>query len=108
MITIDDFKKVDIRVGKIIDCSYIENAKHSTHKLTIDIGEMGTKISCARLVNYTKEELVGRLVLCVVNFAPRQIGKNVSEVLTLGVPDGKDECVLVVPERDAQIGSRLY
>ena len=108
MITIDDFKKVDVRVGKIISCEYIENSKHSTHKLSIDLGEAGTKISCARLVNYSNEELVGRLILCVVNFPPRQIGKNLSEVLTLGVPNGKGECVLAVPDRDAEIGGRLY
>ncbi|MBN1186693.1 MAG: hypothetical protein JXB49_30730 [Bacteroidales bacterium] len=70
---------------------------------------MGIKRSCAQLTaNYNKAELSGKFVLCVVNFPPRQIGSAISEVLTLGVSDDKNECVLVIPESDVPLGSQLY
>lgn len=110
MATYDDFQKLDIRVGKIIEVENFPEAKKPAYKLKIDFGkEIGIKKSCAQLVkNYRKEELKGRLVLCVVNFPPRQIGPATSEVLTLGVPDGNDGCILIEPERDVPIGGRLY
>ena len=110
MATIEDFKKLDIRVGKIIDVEDFTEAKKPTYKLKIDFGnEIGIKKSCAQLVkNYTKEELKGKLVLCIVNFPPRQIGSAVSEVLTLGVPDEDSECILIEPEREVPIGGKLY
>ncbi len=111
MITIDDLNKVDIRVGKIISCSLIpkEQAKYSTHKLEIDFGkELGVKKSCARLINYTLEELNNRLIIAVANLVPRQIGKNISEVLVIGTPDDKNECILIIPGNNAKIGSRVY
>lgn len=109
--TIDDFKKLDIRVGKIVEVEEFPEARKPSYKLTINFGsEIGTKRSSAQLVkHYTKEQLVGKLVLGVVNFPPRQIGPFVSEVLTLGVPDGNHECILLVPDKDqAIIGGRLY
>jgi len=110
MATIEDFQKLDIRVGKIIGVEEFPEARKPTYKLKIDMGsEIGVKQSCAQLVkNYGKEELKGRLVLCVVNFPPRQVGPAVSEVLTLGVPDKDGNCVLVVPQREVEIGGRLY
>ncbi len=110
MATFDDFQKLDIRVGKIIDAEDFPEARTPSYKLKIDFGgETGIEKSCAQLVkNYTKEDLKGKLVLCVVNFPPRQIGPTVSEVLTLGVPDRDGECVLIEPERDVPIGGRLY
>ena len=110
MATIDDFQKLDIRVGRIISVDDFPEAKKPAYKLQIDLGkEIGVKRSCAQLTKkYTKTELMGKLVLCVVNFPPRQIGPAVSEVLTLGVPSGDGECVLIQPERDAPIGGRLY
>ncbi len=110
MATIDDFQKLDIRVGRIISVDDFPEAKKPAYKFQIDLGkEMGVKRSCAQLPQkYTKTELMGKLVLCVVNFPPRQIGPAVSEVLTLGVPSGDGECVLIQPERDVPVGGRLY
>lgn len=111
MSTYDNFQNVDIRVGKIIAVDDFPEARKPAYKLTIDFGpEIGQKRSSAQLVKYyTKEELVGKLVLGVVNFPPRQIGPFVSEVLTLGVPDSEHECILVVPDKDnAIIGGKLY
>ena len=110
MATIEDFKKLDIRVGRIIDIEDFPEAKKPTYKLKIDFGkDIGIKKSCAQLVNnYTKEQLNGKQVLAVINFPPRQIGSAVSEVLTLGVPDEYGECVLIEPEREVPICGKLY
>ncbi|MBI2597169.1 tRNA-binding protein [Candidatus Daviesbacteria bacterium] len=92
-ITYEDFDKVDIRVGEVIKVEDFPKAHKPAYKLTIDFGrEIGIKKSSAQLVkNQTKEELLGKQVVCVVNFAPRQIGPFVSEVLTLGPDDGTNE-----------------
>ncbi len=110
MVTYEDFQKLDIRVGKIIDVEDFPQAKKPAYKLTIDLGEeIGIKKSSAQVTkNYKKEELKGKLVLCVVNFAPRQIGPFLSEVLTLGVPNQNQDCVLIQPQRDVPVGSKLY
>lgn len=110
MATFEDFQKLDIRVGKIISAETFPEARKASYKLKIDLGkEIGIKKSCAQLpANYTLNDLPGKLVLCVVNFPPRQIGPAVSEVLTLGVPDEGNECILVVPDRDVPLGGRLY
>ena len=110
MITFEDFQKLDIRVGKIIDVEELLNAKYTTHKLTIDFGnEVGKKVSGARVILYTKGQLIGKLVLGVVNLPPKQIGKLNSETLTLGVPDANKECILISPDSvDAVIGGKLY
>ena len=105
-----DFEKLDIRVGKIIEVNDFPEARNSSYKLKIDFGkEIGIKKSCAQITeNYTKEELMGKLVLGVVNFAPRQIGPFISEILTLGVPDENKKCILIKPDKDIEIGVRLY
>lgn len=110
MALFEDFKKLDIRVGKILEIEDFPEAKKPAYKLTIDLGkEIGMKKSSVQIVkNYTKEKLKGKLVLCVVNFPPRKIGPFLSEVLTLGVPASNDECVLIQPERDVPIGGKLY
>ena len=110
MATFEDFQKLDIRVGKIIEVEEFPEAKKPSYKLKIDLGaEIGIKKSCDQLCkNYTKEELKGKLVLCVVNFPPRQIGHAASEVLTLGVHGKDKECVLIQPEREVPVGGRLY
>lgn len=110
MATIEDFNKIDVRVGRIIDVEDFPEAKKPTYKLKIDFGtDIGIKKSCAQLVkNYSKEDLKGKLILGVVNFPPRQIGPAVSETLTLGVPDSNGECVLIQPERDVELGEKLY
>ena len=110
MATFEDFQKLDIRVGKIIEVEDFPEARKPSYKLKIDLGkEIGIKKSCAQLVkNYSKENLKGKLVLCVVNFPTRQIGPATSEVLTLGIPDKNGECVLIKPEREVPIGGKLY
>lgn len=110
MTIIDDFNKFDIRVGRIVEIEDFPEAKKPSYKLKIDFGkEIGIRKSCAQLVkNYTKEQLMGKLILAVVNFPPRQIGPAVSEVLTLGVPDENGECILIEPEREVPIGGKLY
>ncbi len=110
MITFKDFEKVDIRVGKIIEVLDFPEARKPAYKLKIDFGgELGTKKSSAQIVsNYSKEELLGKQVLAVVNFPPRQIGPFMSEVLTLGVPDKNNEVVLINPGSDVPLGGKLY
>lgn len=109
MATIDDFKKLDIRVGKIIDVQDFPEAKKPAYKLKIDFGkEIGTKNSSAQITkNYSKEDLIGKLILAVVNFPPRKVGSFVSEVLTLGVPDKNNETILVEPGKDVEAGGKL-
>jgi len=110
MVTIDDFQKLDIRVGKILEVHDFPEARKPAYKLVIDLGnEIGIKKSSAQITeNYTKETLVNTLVLCVVNFPPRKIGPFVSEVLTLGVPDNNNAVILVRPERTVPLGGKLY
>jgi len=110
MATIDDFAKLDIRVGKIIKADEFKEARNPSYKLTIDFGsEIGIKHSSAQIIkHYKKEDLVGKLVLGVVNFPPRQIGPFMSESLTLGVPDLEHECVLISPDKNVPIGGKLY
>lgn len=110
MATYNDFEKVDIRVGKIVDVLDFPEAKKPAYKLLIDFGEeIGIKKSSAQLPkNYSKQELMGKLVLGVVNFPPRQIGPVKSEVLTLGVPDANGGCILVTPDHNAPIGGKLF
>ncbi|MBA1158476.1 tRNA-binding protein [Microvirga mediterraneensis] len=109
-ITFDEFLKVDIRVGRIVAVEPFPQARKPAFKLTIDFGpEIGTKRSSAQItVNHTPEELVGSLVMAVVNFPPRQIGPFMSEVLTLGVPDANGDVMLIRPDRDVPVGGRLY
>lgn len=110
MATIDDFQKLDIRVGRVTDVQPFPEGKYSTHVLQIDFGpEIGTKKSLAKLApNYQGIDVVGKQVICVVNFPPRQIGKHQSEVLTLGVPDAQGNVILLHPEREAPLGGRLF
>jgi len=110
MATIEDFNKLDIRSGKIIEVYDFPEAKNPSYKLVIDFGgEIGLKKSSAQLtMNYKKEDLVGRMILAVVNFPPRQIGPTISEVLTLGVPDKNGNTILIVPENEVPEGVKLY
>ncbi|MFI5164146.1 MAG: methionine--tRNA ligase [Bacteroidia bacterium] len=107
--SIDDFKKLDIRVGRIIEALDFPEAKKPAYKLKIDFGkEIGIKNSSAQITkNYTKEQLKDKLILGVVNFPPRKVGPFVSEVLTLGVNDKNNETVLVEPGKDAEVGGKL-
>ncbi len=109
-IAFDDFLKVDIRVGRVVEAAPFPEARKPALKLVIDFGpEVGLKKSSAQLVkHYSPGELVGRLVLAVVNFPPRQIGPMMSEVLTLGVPDETGEVVLINPGKDVPLGGRMF
>lgn len=109
MATIDDFQKLDIRVGKVLAVKDFGEAKKPVYKLTIDFGpEIGIKKSAAGITHYKKEDLLGRLVLGVVNLPPRQIGPFFSEVLTLGASDKDGKCILIKPDKDVDLGSRIY
>ncbi|EAU40710.1 chaperonin csaA [Fulvimarina pelagi HTCC2506] len=109
-ISFDDFLKCDIRVGVIVESEPFPEARKPAVKLKIDFGEdIGVKKSSAQITkHYEPGELVGKQVMAVVNFPPRQIGKFMSEVLTLGVPDDAGEVVLIRPDKDVPIGGRLY
>lgn len=109
-ISFDDFLKVDIRVGRIVEAAVFKEARKPAYKLVIDFGpEIGLRKSSAQItVHYTPEELVGRLVMGVVNFPPRQIGPMRSEVLTLGVPDAEGAVVLLAPTKDVPVGGRMF
>jgi len=107
-ITWDDFAKVDIRVGRIVEAEDFPQARKPAYRLQIDFGELGVKRSSAQITkHYRREDLPGRLVLAVVNFPPRQIANFFSEVLTLGVVQGEGDIVLIGPERDVPLGGRI-
>jgi len=105
-----DFDKIDVRVGRIVAVEDFPAARKPAYKLLIDFGrEIGLKKSSAQATtHYTREELMNRLVVAVVNFPPKQIGPYMSEVLTLGVPDGSGGVVLLIPERDVPVGGRMF
>ena len=110
VIAFDDFAKVDIRVGTIVAVEPFPEARKPAWKLQIDFGpEIGVKKSSAQIIKYyAADALIGRQVAAVVNFPPRQIGKFMSEVLTLGFPSDEGEVVLLSPERKVPNGGRMY
>jgi len=109
-ITFDDFLRVDIRIGTIVEAEPFPEARKSAFKLKIDFGPaIGIRKSSAQIVDrYALDELVGRQVAAVVNFPPRQIGKFMSEVLTLGFADEAGAVILFAPDRAVPNGSRLF
>ncbi len=109
-IEFSDFEKVDIRIGKIKSVKDFPEARKPAYIIEIDFGtKIGTKKSSAQLTkHYSKEELINKLVLAVVNFKPRQIGPIMSEVLVLAVPDEENEPVLLSPSKEIPLGGKLY
>jgi tRNA-binding protein len=110
LISFDDFEKVDIRVGTIVEALPFPEARKPAFKLMIDFGpEIGVKRSSAQITkHYTLENLIGRQVAAVVNFPPRQIGPVMSEVLTLGFPDEEGGVVLIQPTGKVPNGGKLF
>lgn len=111
MATIEDFENLDIRVGKIVEVNDHPEARKPGYKLKIDFGpDVGMKNSFSQIaIFYNKEELIGKLILGILNFPIRKIGSFESEVLTLGVPDAEGKVVLIVPDKDnAVVGGKLY
>ena len=108
MIGIDDFTRVDMRVGRVTAVDEFPEARKPAWKLTIDFGpEIGVKRSSAQIAHYAKEALEDRLVVAVVNFPPRQIGPFSSEVLVLGALDSERGVVLLAPDEDVELGARI-
>jgi len=108
MISYDDFLKVDMRVGRIVQVDDFPKAKKPAYKLRVDFGALGVKTSSAQIMkHYDKTQLLGRLVLAVVNFPPRQIADYLSEVLTHGVSVAEVDVVLVQPDREEPLGAPL-
>jgi len=109
MTTIDDFKKLDIRVGKIVEVEDCPEVRRPSYKMQIDFGlEIGIKQSIGQFTHYKKEDLKGKLVAGVVNLPPFQMGPAISEVLTLGFPNEEGKAILVVPDKNIPLGGKLF
>lgn len=110
MIKYEDFEKIDVRVGKIIKVEDTDGLKNPSYKMTIDFGkEIGIKISLGQYTkNYSKDDLLDKLVMCVVNFEPKKIGHYVSEALTLGFEDENGGIVFSQPERNVPLGGKMF
>lgn len=108
MIDYELFRKVDMRVGTVVSARPNEKARVPSYVLTVDLGDLGTRLSSAQIIDlYRAEDLVGRQVVCVVNFPPKRIAGIKSEVLVLGI-DGDGGVVLLAPERSVGNGVRVY
>ena len=99
-ITYDDFAKIELRVGRVLDVQPFPKARNPSWKVRVDLGELGEKWSSAQITNYTAGQLVGTLVVCVCNFPPRNIAGFMSEVLILGAPDADGKIILLSPRKD--------
>ena len=108
MINLDDFEKIDIRSGTILEVNDFPKAKKPAYQLTIDFGPLGIKHSSAQITHhYSKEALMGRQVVAVVNFPPKQIANYFSECLVLGVYDGNNQVILLQPDKPVVNGQRI-
>jgi tRNA-binding protein len=108
MITWDDFEKVDMRIGTIIEAEVFPKAKRPAYRLKVDFGELGIKQSSAQITaHYQPEELIGKQVMAVVNFPPKQIANFISECLVMGVYDSRGDVVLLHPGKEVGNGSKV-
>lgn len=108
MATFEDFEKLEMRVGKIIDVKDFPEAKKPAYKLRIDFGELGIKNSSAQITKlYSKEDLLGKQIIAVTNFPPKKIAGFVSDVLVLGVITKDNEVILLKPEREVELGNKI-
>jgi tRNA-binding protein len=108
-VTIDEFERLDMRVGRVVAAEEFPAARKPAYQLTLDFGPLGLRRSSAQLTQvYSRGELVGRLVIAVLNFPPRRIAGFSSEVLVLGVPDADGNVILLAPEREVPLGGRVY
>ncbi len=107
-VTLADFERIDMRVGRIVEVEEFPEARKPSYKLTIDFGPLGTRRSSAGLKPYYRpEELVGRQVVCVVNFPPRRVAGFPSEVLVLGAMQADGRVILLEPDREAALGTHI-
>ena len=106
----EDFERVDVRIGRVVDAEPFPKARKPSVKLAVDFGpELGIRNSSAQLTeHYSPEELLGRQILAVVNFPPKRIAGFKSEVLVLGVPDEEGAVILLIPDREVPLGSRMF
>jgi tRNA-binding protein len=104
----DDFAKVDMRVGRIVSVKPFERARNPSYKVEVDVGPLGKKWSSAQITNYSGAELVGRLVVCVVNMPPRNIAGFQSEVLILGAKNARSEVILLSPLAEVALGEQVF
>ena len=107
-IVYEDFAKVDMRVGRILAVKPFERARNPSYKVEVDFGPLGKKWSSAQITNYSEAELVGRLVVCVVNMPPRNIAGFQSEVLILGAKNERSEIILLSPLAEISLGERVF
>jgi len=107
-LTFEDFQKIDIRVGRIIEILDFKKARNPSYKIKIDFGELGIKVSSAQITKlYSKEDLLNRQIVAVVNFSPKRIAGFKSEVLILGVMKEDGEVIILQPEREAPLGYKI-
>lgn len=108
LITYDDFAKVEIRVGRILKVEPFPRARNPSYKVEVDFGELGTRWSSAQITSYTAEELVGRLVPCVVNMPPRNIAGFQSEILVLGARNDRGDVIALSPMSEVVLGGQVF
>ncbi|CAM3807472.1 tRNA-binding protein [Paracoccus yeei] len=107
-ITYDDLSKVEMRVGKIVEVQPFPRARNPSYKVRVDFGDGGERWSSAQITNYSEAELLGRLVVCVVNMPPRNIAGFKSEILVMGAPDAEGRTMLLQPDAGAVVGSEIF
>jgi len=108
VITYDQFSAVELRVGRVLEVQPFPKARNPSWKVRVDLGPLGEKWSSAQITNYSAEQLTGSLVVCVCNFAPRNIAGFMSEVLILGAADANGKVILLSPRSQVAAGERVY